>query len=77
MFVLHGHRLDRDIVVVLIASVAFWIIVFQLSQLKLETEDQVNLKYGYTESLPAEQRFSQCRDVFWWSRELFLYSTME
>ena len=31
----------------------------------------------YTVLLVAEQRFSEFHDVFWWSRRLFLYSTME
>ena len=32
---------------------------------------------GFTVSLVAEQRFSQFHEVFWWSRELFFFSTME
>ena len=47
MFVLHGHRLHNGIAVVLIASVTVWIFGnFYPSNLKLETEDQLNLKSG-------------------------------
>ena len=46
-FVSHFHRLYRDIAVVLTASVAMWKSgVFFFSYLKLETEDQLNLKHG-------------------------------
>ena len=46
VFVLHGDRLYRFFVVVLIASVAIMDIwYFYLSDLKLETEDHLNLKY--------------------------------
>ena len=48
MFVLHGRRLCRDIAIVLIASIAIWISGFFTASylMKLETEDQRDLKYG-------------------------------
>ena len=46
MFVLHGHRLCRDIAVVLISSVAIWISDILLCfTVKLETGDPQDLKY--------------------------------
>ena len=46
MFVWHGHRLCRDLAVVLIASVAIWISdTFTIFYLKLGTGDQRDLKY--------------------------------
>ena len=54
MFASHGHRLCRDIVVVLIASIAIWIPdIFIILYLKLETGDLRDLKYGvYRITLP-------------------------
>ena len=47
MFVWHGHRLCRDLAVVLIASVAIWISdIFTVLYLKLETGDLWDLIYG-------------------------------
>ena len=45
--------------------------------LKRSTENQLNLKYGCTVSLVAEHRFSQFRDLFWWPRRVFLYSSWD
>ena len=62
VFVLHVHRFCRDIAVVLIVSVAIWILdILLYFTVRLETGDSQDLKYG----------------VWWWSRLLFLYSTME
>ena len=56
----HGHRLCRDIAVVLIASIAIWILdnccIFIV---KLETGDSQNLKYG---GLPYHKPES-----LWWT----------
>ena len=47
MFVLHGHRLCRDIAVVLIASIAIWVLdIYCIFIVKLETGDSQDLKYG-------------------------------
>ena len=47
MFVLHYHRLCRDIAVVLIASSAIWIPdILLYFTVKLETGDPQDLKYG-------------------------------
>ena len=69
VFVLHGHRFCRDIAVVLIASIAIWILVIHCIFIaKLETGDSQDMKYFFSVSSVAEQRFSQFHDVFWWSR---------
>ena len=44
MFVLHGHRLCRDVAAVLIIQYV------TISYLKLEIGDQRDLEYGYTVS---------------------------
>ena len=47
VFVLHGHRLCRDIAVVLIASNAIWILdIYCIFIVKMETGDSQDLKYG-------------------------------
>ena len=47
VFVLHGHRLCRDIAVVLIASIAICIFdIVLFFNVKLETGDSQDLKYG-------------------------------
>ena len=64
MFVLNGHRLCRDIAVVLIASVAIWIpdiLLFFI--VKLETGNSQDLKYGVfriTGCGAAVQSVSRC-----------------
>ena len=63
MFVLHGHRLCRDIAVVLVASVAIWIYDIVLCHRKLESGDQRNLKYGVYRIIgsgAAVQSVSRC-----------------
>ena len=46
VFVLHGHRLCRDIAVVLIASISVWILdIYCIFIAKLETGDSQDLKY--------------------------------
>ena len=53
MFVLHGHRLCRDIAVVLIASIATWILdIYCIFIVKLETGDSQDLKYGVYRTTP-------------------------
>ena len=66
MFVLHGHRLCRDIAVVLIASV----VNLDTSYLSYFYRETGNWRFTGSEirrntvSLVAEQRFRQFHDVF-------------
>ena len=50
VFVLHGHRLCCDIVVVLIASLAIWIL-----NISSETGDIQDLKYGVERIIDSGQ----------------------
>ena len=66
-FVLHGHRLCRDIAVLLIASTAIWIpdILLYLT-VRLETGYSQNLKYGANRIIGSGATVQSVHGVFWW-----------
>ena len=77
VFVLHGHRLCRDIAVVLISSIAIWISDISLSfTVRLETGVSQDLKYGEYRMIGSGATVQSVHDVYW-SRRLFVYSTIE
>ena len=65
------HRLCLSCMVIVGVLIASWYVY-----LKLETEDQLNLTCGVYRIVGSGVTVSQFQDVCWWSRWLFLDSTM-
>ena len=68
MFVLHGHRLCRDIAVVLIAFIAIWILdIYCIFIVKLETGDSQGLKNGVYRITPPPSPTKERRHALSWN----------
>ena len=67
---MHGHRLCRDIAVVLVASIAIWIPdILLYFTVRLETGDSQDLKYGVYSIREEGERGDEVSAQLWILRE--------